>query len=184
MKEPGHLENIEPHKLAQHQSKLTGHLPFSDFVRVEELAFSSAANVDDESDEGSASPKSDVHYELAFGYDENRQAICSGHVKVNMGLQCQRCMNRVDHQVDSDFVFAFVKTDEQAAQLPRSYEPVMFDGYAVNLREALEDEILLALPAFPAHDDGDCELAVATASAESTNEKPSPFAGLTELLKK
>lgn len=184
MKEPGHLENIEPHKLAQHQSKLTGHLPFSDFVRVDELAFSSEPESGEEGKAGSASPEGDVHYELAFSYDENRQAICTGHVKVSLGLQCQRCMNRVDHQVDSDFVFAFVKTDEQAAQLPRSYEPVMFDGYSVNLREALEDEILLALPAFPAHEEGDCELALSSEPAESTNEKPSPFAGLTELLKK
>jgi uncharacterized protein len=181
MKVTDHLENLEPLKLAQHQSKLVGAMPLGFFSRVAEMAWQ-------ESKESNRLPDVDeadnVQFELEFSFDENRQMICKGNVKASVGLQCQRCMSRIEHEVDSSFIYAFVTSDEKAAELPGIYDPVLFDGYSADLKMALEDEILLALPAFPIHETNACRLAVTLDSDDVVEKKPGPFAGLTVLLKK
>ena len=50
---------------------------------------------------------------------------------------------------------ACVWKDEEAAALPGRYEPLLVEEDA-NLREIAEEELLLALPAFPLHEN-DCK---------------------------
>jgi len=102
-------------------------------------------------------------------------------------LQCQRCLHPVDVHVEFDRQFRFVEDEATAARIDDEIEDeVLVLTRALDLRELVEDEMLLALPLVPRHETcpaplprafGDVdEVSAAEASAH-------PFAGLAALKK-
>lgn len=186
MKKSAQLQSVEPIKLAQQQTVLEGRLPISEMERVREAVFAA------EGDAGTtavAPQAGEVVYRLVFGFDENRQLICRGHLETRLVLECQRCLGAVDEDIESEFVWAFVSSDEGAAQLPKQYEPVLFDGTHADLVAVIEDEVLLAVPMYPVHASASCAegfaaVAITPAEPEKSSTTTKPFAGLAELLKK
>ena len=82
-----------------------------------------------------------------------------------------------------------VRTIEQANRLPEDFEPLMLeDEEKILLKNFIEDELLLNLPAFPKHQH-DCftlEIKTNTNAQLVNEEKPShenPFAILAKLKK-
>ncbi len=68
-------------------------------------------------------------------------------------LQCQRCLLPLDESVRVDRQFRFVADEETAAALDdESEEEILALPKWLNLRELVEDEMLLALPLVPRHD--------------------------------
>ncbi len=68
-------------------------------------------------------------------------------------LQCQRCLLPVDAAVHVDRQFRFVDDEATAAALDEEMEDdVLALVRSLNLRELVEDEMLLALPLVPRHD--------------------------------
>ena len=103
-------------------------------------------------------------------------------------LTCQRCMGSVDTDVAVDQWYRFVATEEIAmAEDDQSEEDLLVMVPQFDLLAVLEDELLMALPLVPMHDDcpvapvlsvGDIELVSAAI------EKPNPFAVLAQLKNK
>ena len=108
--------------------------------------------------------------------------------KTSVALICQRCMATVAAPLEVDQWYRFVATEEIAmAEDDESEEDLLVMEPQFDLLAVLEDELLMALPLVPMHDEcpvppvlraGDEEL-----SAE-TGEKPNPFAVLSGLKKK
>jgi uncharacterized protein len=76
------------------------------------------------------------------------------HLKAqaSLRLECQRCLQPVQTDLDLDRSFHFVSGEDAAAQLDAdSEDDVLALTRALDLRELVEDELLLALPLVPRH---------------------------------
>ncbi|HET9108161.1 MAG TPA: YceD family protein [Steroidobacteraceae bacterium] len=102
-------------------------------------------------------------------------------------LQCQRCMQAMELAVDSTTHVALIVAEADAAEVPEDLEPVLARDGRISAGEMVEEELLLALPIVPLHEEpGDCVVAAsAPLLAEEAPEHVTqrPFAGLAELLR-
>lgn len=159
-------DRADPWRLAQQGRTLTGRVALDGLSR---LAPSLAA-------------AGDAEYRVAFYLDGERRAVASGHVAAELVVQCQRCLEPMVIVVDSDFALAFVRGLDEAARLPGRYEPVVAEDGWVRPLDLVEDELLLALPPVPLHEDGGCGAPVAPDRGRpSPNDAPNPFVALAAL---
>ena len=103
------------------------------------------------------------------------------HVGAQMALECQRCLKPVVVPIDVDRSFLFVAGEAAAAQLDaESEDDVLALSRACDLRELIEDELLLALPIVPRHENCPEPLRLPPDDVIAEPE-PSPFAALAAL---
>lgn len=123
---------------------------------------------------------------ISFDRDEDRNRVLVGSCSTRVSMICQRCLESVDIQVESQFSLGLVFNDEQARQLPRRLEPVEVDESGIlELWSVMEDEVLLALPMFPMHAEGECQARQPEPEEKPGNEKrPNPFDVLAQLKQK
>ena len=87
--------------------------------------------------------------------DEEGRYIAALDVSMQVAVTCQRCLTCLTIDLQANSLLAAVWTDEQAQALPTRYEPLITEGES-DLWQMVEDELLLALPAFSYHDDSQC----------------------------
>lgn len=100
---------------------------------------------------------------------------------------CQRCLQPVEVDVEIERPFRFVRDEAHAAELDAdSEDDVLVLSRRFDVREWVEDELLLALPIVPMHEI--CPEAlpftpepVVDEALEAAPEKPNPFAVLAGL---
>lgn len=97
--------------------------------------------------------KSEAVFELEFFRDSKRRPCVRGDVKVSVLMDCQRCLEPVILSVDSEILIALVQGVDEAQQLPEEYDPFLLEEETLNPAELIEDEIILALPQIPVHDE-------------------------------
>ena len=103
-------------------------------------------------------------------------------------LVCQRCMGIVATPLNVDQWYRFVATEDIAmAQDDESEEDLLVMEPQFDLLAVLEDELLMAFPLVPMHDQ--CPVAPVLSAGEDAlaapaSEKPNPFAMLADLKKK
>ena len=99
-------------------------------------------------------------------------------------LQCQRCLLPLDEAVRVDRHFRFVADEDTAAALDDEMEDeVLALPRSLNLRDLVEDEMLLALPLVPRHDVCPEAVPLQFGDVEEVEEKANPFASLALLRK-
>lgn len=100
---------------------------------------------------------------------------------VRLALCCQRCLAPVDETVALDRSLRFVADEQQAAALDAELEDdVLSLERVLDLRELVEDELLLALPLVPRH--AECPQPLPLSEDEApADERPNPFAVLAGL---
>lgn len=132
-----------------------------------------------------ASDAGEARVELQAGQDLSRRVVISGRIDAELELQCQRCLGPVKIRVQAEPHLAWVKSDEALAALPEEYDPLLSADGHVELKELVEDELLLALPLVPRHeDDAACGEPVRRAEIPAPppdEERKNPFAGLAKL---
>jgi uncharacterized protein len=133
---------IDPFRLVEARAELSGSVPLKQFRRLSPLL------VDD---------SGQITVELSFGIDELGVPFVSGHISTELALVCQRCLERYDFTVDLDIALAWIRTEKEAESLPLRYEPYLVETSPLNLNDVIEDELLLALPQIPMHDESDCD---------------------------
>jgi uncharacterized protein len=105
------------------------------------------------------------------------------HLKASarMALECQRCLGPVLVPLEVSRSFLFVPGEDAAAQLDAdSEDDVLALTHALDLRQLVEDELLLALPLVPRHDQ--CPQPLPTPSIpDEADGRPNPFAALAAL---
>ena len=106
-------------------------------------------------------------------------------VRMSLPLTCQRCMGSVDTPIAVDQWYRFVATEEIAmAEDDESEEDLLVMVPQFDLLAVLEDELLMALPLVPMHDQCPVTLVLSVGSDELVSavvEKPNPFAVLAQL---
>ena len=99
-------------------------------------------------------------------------------------LQCQRCLLPLDEAVHVDRHFRFVADEDTAAAMDDEMEDeVLALPKSLNLRDLVEDEMLLALPLVPRHDVCPEAVTLQFGELEEVEEKSNPFASLALLRK-
>ena len=105
------------------------------------------------------------------------------HVKAQarIALECQRCLRPVEVILEADRSFLFVPGEDTAAKIDADSEhDVLALTKALDLRELVEDELLLAMPLVPRHDVCPVPLQ-APENDEEAMQAPNPFAALAAL---
>lgn len=74
--------------------------------------------------------------------------------RARVWLTCQRCLQPAPHELQVDRMLRFVPTEEEAARLDEAEddEDVLALPRALDLHELVEDELILALPIVPRHE--------------------------------
>lgn len=166
---------IDPVKAAQKRSDYEGIVPLNNLTRlVESLT----------GDQG------DVTVRIECGTDQQGLTVLKGSADCAVSVTCERCGEPMAVTLDCSFAYTPIKAGDDAALelIPERYDVIEKDEHGeINLRQLIEDELILALPLFPAHDDADCTVSVQNMSWGDIGpepEKPNPFAILQELKKK
>lgn len=161
-------ELIDPVVFAERRTELVGKLELGLFTRLAEFMTEAEGK---------------VNVQLSFN-KQGRDALIDGSVQTELLLQCQNCLEPVAVPLDVVIKLGIVTVLEQADRLPEGYEPLLASGEKMSLREIVEDELLLALPAFPKHDFQCVDLTkhssglIENSAAEAQSKPNNPFAVL------
>lgn len=121
----------------------------------------------------------EVAYEITGVRDERGRPGLRLKVSGTLVLRCQRCLEPMEFEVNTNETLVLAATlAEIHAEPADTHAPDrVVAGREMALGELIEDELILALPFAPRHED--CSPAGAGDSAESQ----SPFAGLRGLIR-
>lgn len=124
-----------------------------------------------------------IQAQLELSRDEEGRYLVHVTSDASVAVICQRCLQPMPIELHTDSDLAVVWTDEQAAHLPRHLEPVIVAGEECELRELVEDELILALPAFSYHEQADCNTVLVDLNSEAVAapDRPNPFEVLARL---
>ena len=106
------------------------------------------------------------------------------HLQVHSALPlvCQRCLTSVLTPVDVDRSFRFVQDEATAMALDdEAQEDLLVLSREFNLRELVEDEVILAMPLVPVHEVCPAPLPMSATDPlfeQAQVERPNPFAAL------
>ncbi len=105
--------------------------------------------------------------------------------RAQVALQCQRCLQAVEVDLEVDRHFRFVRYEAEAARLDEeSEDDVLVLEPRLDLLELLEDEFILALPIVPMHEVCPQPLKAPVGEVLDDEPAPNPFAALAALRKK
>jgi uncharacterized protein len=158
--------------------ELDGMWPLTQFDRLTEVAVAEAH------DAASGQVTWSVRGERRTTRGGEAQVWLHIDAATDLPLECQRCLQpvRVPLRIKSSFLF--VSGEDAAAQLDaESEDDVLALTRALDLRELVEDELLLALPIVPRHELCPTPLPIG-GGEEWVEEKPNPFAALAALKKR
>jgi len=127
---------IDPMKLADRGSSLSGALPLAPMERLNAIH---------------AQPEGDVQFELDFSTDAMGGRFIRGSAKTKLRLVCQRCLEDYDEEVEIDVNLAPVLMEGEGKMASSDVEELVTGGKPVELSSLIEDEILLSLPTIPNH---------------------------------
>lgn len=88
--------------------------------------------------------------DLWFG-KEGRIATVRGRVEATVSLVCQNCLGVIRWPVKSDVALGLITSLDEVSLLPEPYEPLLLGQGKTALKEIVEEELLLAVPAIPKH---------------------------------
>jgi len=105
-----------------------------------------------------------------------------------VALTCQRCLKAVTLPIDGGSSLILVADEAAAEQVEDGREAVVAEANHVDLTWLAEEELLLALPLVPLHEEA-CGVAVeseavAVVAESKTDKRQKPFENLRDLLKK
>ena len=128
----------------------------------------------------------EVRVELEFGTDAHGVRFIAGRVETKLVLECQRCLEPMELPLGLDFRLGVVGGQQEAERLPEGCEPLVVEdgaaGRRVSLAALVEDELLLALPIVPRHEDtASCTQYRAEDSPRTQEPRDNPFAALAKL---
>jgi len=160
--------HIDPVRLARTGAQLRGRMALAPMERLASLL---------------ASPGGEAEVALDFGIDGERRSFVRVRLKAELSLMCQRCLEPMRFQVDTDRRLGVVGSEDEAERLSEAYEPLVFTGEPIFLRDVIEDELILSLPLVPRHTEQCASVALTAEQGTDNTDKAgdNPFAALAKL---
>ena len=115
---------------------------------------------------------------------EEGMPVADLQFKGTVTLQCQRCLQLMERQLEAVGRIALIGTEAQAARVPLEREPVLAPGGRISIGELLTEELLLLLPIVPLHEERCASESAAAGPAAAGGEMHRPFANLADLFKR
>ena len=136
-------KKINFYNFAKKEVTLNGDYVISDLSRLSEIANNENDNVE---------------VDLAFHLENGKTPCVEGIIKLKLVLDCQRCLDNLELNLNVPINIAFVKNEEDVSGLDDKYEiHLIEDEEELETKDLITDEILLSLPMSPTHD-FDCGL--------------------------
>jgi len=177
---------IDSLKFSREQQATRGRLPVEGMARLRNSLYSEAAAVPrgDDAGQGDLAGSGSLNYEVSGGTDSRDRPVLRLKVSGTIGLQCQRCLQLLAYDLALDSTLRLVPAARLEAEM--SDDPDEPDCVAASaefdVAALIEDEILLALPAYPRHEAGKCGGAPATEFASGAGRsKVTAFSALEQL---
>ncbi len=131
-----------------------------------------------------ASDAGELDVVLELGKDEDGTHTLCGSVNGRLVMQCQRCLESMEYPLATSFRLGLVFSQEAAGDLPARYEPLLLTREPTLVAEVVSEEVLLALPIVPMHDEqAECR-ALVNDYAPAAAERENPFDVLAQLKQK
>jgi uncharacterized protein len=160
-------ESVDFLKQVERNACFEGVWPVSAFTRLAEVVYK---------DQG------EIKARLKFGTRAGTNCL-DGHVQAELVLRCERCLEPMKQQIESDFRFGLITSEDEADSLPKEFEPLLASNYELSLLELVEDEILLSLPIVARHDDECSEILQKHKDDDRVQQDTyKPFAALKDLM--
>lgn len=157
-------------KLVQERQELAGVMPVAGFARLTESLLHSGGV---------------LNYRVAGTVDGQQRPLLKLQVSGTLQLQCQRCLNGLAFALTIDTALRLVA--EEALDSAYDDDPNAPDcvasSTAFDLAALIEDEVLLALPAYPRHEAGTCG-GIANGAANAPGTQTTAFSALQALKQK
>ena len=164
------IDNITFAKKNEH---LAGELSLADCDRVDELLRSST--------DSKVSHAGLISYVLQGKTDAAGQHILQLSIACKLTTSCQRCLNAMPLNLHLNFNYLIGDVNDtyvEAVDVDNSDDyDLQQANKAMDLIALIEDEIIMAMPIAPMHEEGCTEMAT------ESGEKPNPFAVLKGLIK-
>jgi len=93
---------------------------------------------------------------LKFKRDERCFQVIEGHLRAQVPLICQRCLEPLDEWIESNWLLSPVGSEHALEGLPAAYDPWLAKTELISLRALVEEELMLSLPLVPRHGEGLC----------------------------
>jgi uncharacterized protein len=127
-----------------------------------------------------------VHARVQFGREQGF-AVADIALRGAVEAVCQRCMQPMTLPVGADSRVAVVESDAGADAIPPGWDTYLAPEGRLDMAALVAEELLLALPIVPLHDEDACKAGAATARREDREdekreERTRPFADLRALL--
>lgn len=122
---------------------------------------------------GAVDDKGDVSVNVRLYRDAQGLFIVEGNLATAVQLTCQRCLEPVAAELAADMRLWLLRSEEQAARLPDEADYLVLDeNGGIDLADALEDELILALPLVPLHES--CEGSPVEPGGATDEPEPEP----------
>lgn len=128
---------VNPFRLVEQRKRLNGVMPSANMARLQEIALPETG---------------DFTVDMEFTRSISGLPVIKGYVRGCVMLECQRCMQAVQIEVDSPLDVAL--TSHQADERPEQegLEAWLVEDERLFLQDFVEDEVLLALPLVAKHE--------------------------------
>jgi uncharacterized protein len=181
------LNRLNVKAFAREALSLQGQMSLAQFGRLAELALSPVES--SLQDSGQPIQVSwDIQAELVPISGGDSQIWLHLKAKVDLPMQCQRCMGPVQLAVKANAAFRFVSDEATAeAEDDESEEDLLVLEPELNVLELIEDELIMSAPIVPKHEKCPSLVpmsAVDEAFEEALVARPNPFAALAQLKSK
>jgi len=169
-------DRLDINAFAKQQGRLEGDEPLARFARLAQEQVAGAP-------EALVRWQADGEWQAESG--SAGRAWLHLHASVDLTLTCQRCLQPALIPVQAERSFRFVADEATAAAEDEdSDEDVLVASRDFELRELVEDELLMAVPMVPMHAQCPDTVQLSASSPEfeaSGSEKANPFAALARL---
>lgn len=169
-------DHLDINAFAKQQGHLGGDEPLARFARLAQEQVGGA-------------PEAQVHWQADGEWQAESgsagHAWLHLHASVELTLTCQRCLQPALIPVEAEQSFRFVADEATAAEQDEdSDEDLLVVSRDFDLRELVEDELLMAIPMVPMHEQCPDTVQLSVSSPEfdaAGTEKANPFAALASL---
>ncbi len=162
---------VDSLKLVRDRRRLAGAIAVADLPRLVESVLGDGGDLD---------------YALAGDADSRERPVLRLRVTGVVQVQCQRCLEGLTHRVAIDTALRLVAAEaldaeyEAVGDNPDEPDCIVASG-ELDVTALIEDEVLLALPPYPRHEEGTCVAKATRVAADGGSQNVTAFSVLSAL---
>ncbi len=146
---------FNPDLLARDPAQYSVSVPLSQFKRLQEFLLDETVTESTSVAGSEADSSGMLTAEFRFSVRQ-KTTMVAGTFRATFLLECQRCLEPVQHSVEAPFEFAFAKDEATARAMPDEVDPVVLDDAGqIHVVDLFEDELILHVPSVPKHVESD-----------------------------